>query len=133
MIDTYEEYLDAPRALTMEQMEALHREMTEEIGKDSEAEEIYEELIDKAVEYVQFRAEWKHMSREEKMDRDPSRTAKHDSLIVHFNMLARYLKIQGKAAAWRDALGDEKEDGYIRKRIGDFACYLVFIQAVNAR
>ena len=132
-METYEEYLKAPKALTIEQMHAVYCEVIEEIGGDTEAQEIYGELIDKAVEYAQIRAEWNHMSREQKMDRDPSRTAKHDSLIIHFNMLARYLKMQGKKAAWREQLGDEKEDGYNRKRIGDFACYLVFLQAINAR
>jgi len=48
-------------------------------------------------------------------------------------MLARYVKMQGKAAQWRDCLGDEKENPYNRKRIGDFACYLVFINSINAR
>lgn len=133
MIETYEGYLTTPKALTIEQMHALHQEILEEIKTDPDAEEIYEELIDKAVAYAQMRAEWNHMSREQKMDRDPLRTAKHDSLITHFNMLARYLQQQGKNAGWREQLGDEKEDGYNRKRIGDFGCYLVFINAVNAR
>ena len=49
------------------------------------------------------------------------------------NMLARYLRMQGKSASWRDTLGEESENPYYRKRIGDFACYLVFIGSLNAR
>lgn len=37
------------------------------------------------------------------------------------------------AASWRDALGDEKENKYGRKTIGDFACYLVFMNSICAR
>ena len=48
-------------------------------------------------------------------------------------MLARYLKQQGKVAAWRDALGYEEDDQYNRKAIGDFACYLAFVNGINAR
>jgi hypothetical protein len=61
------------------------------------------------------------------------RTSRHDRGIDGFNILARYLKKQRKSAAWREALGDEKEDPGCRKRIGDFACYLVFIESLNAR
>lgn len=36
-------------------------------------------------------------------------------------------------AGWRDVLGDEQENPSCRKRIGDFACYLVFVNALLAR
>lgn len=68
-----------------------------------------------------------------KMDRDSSRTFCHNSVITHFNMLARYLKMQGKPAKWRDQLGYEEDDKYFRKTIGDFGCYLVFINSLCAR
>lgn len=31
------------------------------------------------------------------------------------------------------ALGDENENSEYRKRIGDIACYLVFVESLNAR
>ena len=73
------------------------------------------------------------LERAEKAERDSGRTACHNSVIVKFNMLARYLKMQGKDAAWRDMLGYEEEDKLNRKTIGDFACYLVFINSINSR
>lgn len=130
---TYEEYQKQPRALTFEKMQELHQELLAEIANDSEAEEIYEEMMEKAEYYAIIRAKWMRMSREEKMEKDSLRTSAHDSVITHFNMLARYLRMQGKKAAWRDFLGDEKADPYVRKTIGDFACYLIFIDSVNAR
>lgn len=130
---TYEEYTPMEKSLTIEEMEKLHKEMITEIGNDEDALELYEELIIAANKYSAFRSMWCTWSREEKMDKDPSRTACHDSMIVKFNKLARYLRMQEKQAAWRDVLGDEGEHPCNRKRIGDFACYIVFVNSICAR
>ena len=131
--NTFEKYMEEPHSLSMEQMRDIHRELLEEIGKDLDAVELYEELIAVATRYAAIRAGWQQLSREEKMDRDPSRTSCHNSVITHFNMLARYLKMQGKQAEWRDLLGYEEGDKYFRKTIGDFGCYLVFVNSLCAR
>ena len=131
--NTFEKYMEEPHSLSMEQMRDIHRELLEEIEKDLDAVELYEELIAVATRYAAIRAGWQQLSREEKMDRDPSRTSCHNSVITHFNMLARYLKMQGKQAKWRDLLGYEEDDKYFRKTIGDFGCYLVFVNSLCAR
>lgn len=133
ILSAYEEYLPLPRSLAFEEMSRLHQEILTEIGNDEDALELYEELIIAANKYSVFRSNWSLWSIEEKISRDASRTACHDSLIVKFNQLARYLNMQGKAAAWRDALGYESDDRYNRKRLGDFACYLVFVNSIHAR
>ena len=127
---TFEQYLKEPYALDFHQMQRIHGELSKEIGEDPEAVELYEELIDAATRYAAVRAKWLRMSKEEKID---LRTSHHDSVITHLNMLARYLKMQGKKALWREQLGDVEENGYIRKGIGDFACYLVFVNSICAR
>ena len=133
MICKYEDYLKEPYILTLEQMQQIHNDMLTDLGNDPEALELYEELIAAATKYAAMRAKWLQLPRQEKMDTDSLRTSHHDSVITHFNMLARYLRMQGKKAAWRDALGDEKENKYGRKTIGDFACYLVFMNSICAR
>lgn len=133
MITTYEEYLGKNKSLTVEQMEQLHKEILAEIDGDSDAVELYDELIETATRYAAMRAEWLLMSKEKKMEVDSSRTSCHNSTIIKFNMLSRYLRMQGKPAVWRDTLGYEEEDKYYRKTVGDFACYLVFINSINAR
>lgn len=133
MISTYEDYLSLPMSLSVDEMASLHKDMALEIGNDPDSLELFEELIAAATRYMVFRSNWLLWSREEKMNNDPSRTSGHDSVIVKFNQLARYLKMQGKTAAWRDTLGYEEDDRYFRKRIGDFACYLVFVNSVLAR
>lgn len=133
MISTYENYLPMEKSLSLEDMVKLHNEMVLEIGSDSDALELYDELVETATRYASFRAQWLLFSREEKQDKDSSRSACHNSLIVKFNQLARFLKMQGKTAAWRDTLGFEEDDKYYRKRIGDFACYIVFINSISSR
>ena len=133
MVCTYEEYLKQPKAFTFEKMQMIHAEMLAEIGADVDAMELYDELMKVATRYAAIRANWLLFSREEKNEQDFGRTSCHNSVITHFDMLARYLKQQGKAAAWRNELGYEEDDSYNRKAIGDFACYLVFVNGVNAR
>ncbi|MBQ7371308.1 MAG: hypothetical protein IJW67_05415 [Blautia sp.] len=126
----FEDYLRENGALSSEEMDRLYEEMAGEIGQDEDALELYGQLLETAIRYANFRAKWCLMTREEKLDADGSRTSCHNSVITKINMLSRYLRMQGKSAAWRDVLGDESVN---RKRIGDFACYLVFVSAVNAR
>lgn len=133
VLDTYQSYLQCQKSISVEKMQELHQEIINEIGQDDDAREIYEELLKNAVRYLHFRSEWTKLSQQEKMDKDSSRTACHNSLIVKFNMLSRYLKLQGKEAAWRDELGYEENDPYNRKKIGDFGCYIAFVSALNAR
>ena len=132
-MSTFDQYLKEPYALDFHQMQRIHGELSKEIGEDPEAVELYEELIDAAPRNAAVRAKWLRMSKEEKIDTDSLRTSHHDSVITHLNMLARYLKMQGKKALWREQLGDVEENGYIRKGIGDFACYLVFVNSICAR
>ena len=133
MINSYKEYLTTVKALSIEQMQQIHERMIEEVSSDADAMELYDELIAVATRYAEMRAKWLLMEREEKMEKDSLRTSYHNSVILHFNMLARYLKSQGKDVVCRDMLGYEEEDGYNRKSIGDFACYLVFLNSINAR
>lgn len=133
MITSYERYLQEPKSLTVEKMRDIHEQILNAIADDVDAKEIYEEVIGAATKYASFRSEWFIWDRATRMERDDSRTSCHNALIVKFNMLARYLKAQGKTAEWRDELGYEEDDKYNRKAIGDFACYLVFVNSINAR
>lgn len=133
MILTYEDYLPAPGSLTLEEMLSLHREIKEDAGHDEDALDLYKDLLAAAVKYSESRSNWPLWDWGQKLAEDSVRTSRHDRVIDSFNILARYLKNQGKSAAWRDVLGDEKKDPGCRKRIGDFACFLVFIESLNAR
>ena len=133
MVCTYGEYLKQPKAITFEKMQMIHTEILAEIGADADALELYDELMKVATRYAAIRTNWLLFSREEKNEQDSGRTSCHNSVITHFNMLACYLKQQGKTAAWRDELGYEEDDPNNRKASGDFACYLAFVNGINAR
>lgn len=131
--NTFANYLKEPYALGFDEMQLLHDDLLDEIGNDPDAIELYEDLIDVATRYAAIRAGWQRLSREEKMDTDSSRTSCHNSVIIHFNMLARYLRMQGKKASWREQLGDDEQNRYYRKTMGDFGCYIVFVNSICAR
>lgn len=131
--NTFANYLKEPYALGFDEMQLLHDDLLDEIGNDPDAIELYEDLIDVATRYAAIRAGWQRLSREEKMDTDSSRTSCHNSVIIHFNMLARYLRMQGKKASWREQLGDDEQNRYCRKTLGDFGCYIVFVNSICAR
>jgi len=132
-IATYEDYLNEKSSLTLEEMQEIHNLMAEAAYIDEDAQELYNDLLNAAIKYADIRANWQLLSREEKQEKDASRTACHDAVIVNLNAFCRYLNLQGKETVWRDTLGDEEADPYNRKRIGDFACYLTFISGLFAR
>ena len=109
MLTNYAEYLESQKSLPIQTMQSIHSQMISEMGTDAEALELYDELMEKAVKYASYRAKWFVWDREERMEQDSSRSSCHNALIINFNMLARYLKMQGKTAAWRDELGYEEE------------------------
>ena len=79
---SYEEYLSSEKALTITQMEDIHKDILQSIQNDLDASELYEDFVSASVKYAEIRAEWSLMSREQKMDKDPLRTALHNSVII---------------------------------------------------
>ena len=133
MNNTFDEYVKEPNTLSFEQMQQIHSKMMDSIGTDPDVRELYEVVLSKAITYANMRAQWELMDREEKMEQDFLRTSRHDSLITNLNMLSRFLKSQGKDISWRDELGYTEGATSLRKTIGDFACYLVFVNAICNR
>ena len=133
MIFTYDEYESQPKALKFMEFQRIHFMMQQEIGEEEEAIELYNMLIETATDYARMRSQWSVNDREWRMRNDEFRTRIHDSLIIHFNMLCRYLQSIGKKAEWRKELGDEEKDPDNRKSIGDFGCYLTFVHGLSAR
>ena len=131
MADRYEEYLKRIDTLTIEQASEIYRTIIESLDLDeNDDREILQAYLMAAAKYANVRACWNILSREEKMDTDANRTACHNKVILHLNILARYLASKGKDVSWRDELGD---DSLHRKKMGDFACYVACIEGLNAR
>lgn len=107
MIETFSNYLEAEKCLSLQDMENIHQCIRSEVGNDPNALELYHEIEEAAVRYSYFRANWPRWGREEKMEKDASRTLSHDMLIIKLGQMARYLRRQGKTAAWREQLGSQ--------------------------
>ena len=132
MIYTYENYRGLDRWISIEDCQRIHLEIEEEMGDDPEAAELYDELIETCIDYSGMRSSWTIHDADWRNAHDSTRTIYHDSVITAMNVLARFLRMNGKTAAWRDFLGNN-EKGPDRKRVGDFACYLVYIHGINGR
>lgn len=133
MIGTYEDYISMPMAMPVTKMTSIHRQIVEEIDCFPDAIELYNELIESAIKYAVIRAKWAIMDREQKIENDSYRTSLHNAFILQINILARFLRKSGRPALWRNELGNEEEDRIFRKVIGDFACYLAFVNGICSR
>ena len=74
-----------------------------------------------------IRATWFNLNFGERAAADADRTRKHDLFIKAKDKLAEYMYENKMNIDWDDELGAQ------RKRIGDFACYMVFLIAVSER
>lgn len=124
----YKSYLNERNSISFEESEEIYERILAEINfKNSDAKELYDDLINHVLQYAGIRSKWLTFTREERMDKDQGRTMKHNLVISSFNVLSRYLEKIGKDISWHSQLGNE------RKRIGDFACYIAFIYGLNGR
>lgn len=112
--------------LTYTEALEIYNEMYSHIDwTDEDIVYLYDSLIEKAIRYAHIRAGWNALSREEKLEKDESRTAAHDSFISSINIISR---TEGEIGSqWREKLGND------RKRVGDFACYISLFLSLEAR
>ena len=94
---------------------------------DKEFQEEWKTFVLLCVEYDSARGKWLTLSREEKLANDESRTVTHNKVIYQLKILKGLASEQGNDVAWFEQFNDD------RKRIGDFACYVAYIYALNAR
>lgn len=90
-------------------------------------ERLYEMLLENAVRYAGIRAEWSVSDTNTRTLRDPERTRAHDLFIGVCNTLSQEFIKSNLSIEWREALGSD------RRVIGDFACYIALILALEAR
>lgn len=110
-----------------EKNEKYYNEIVDNCHKNDEVFEMWQDLLDKAIEYTSIRAKWSLMSREEKIEKDAYRTACHDSFINGLKIYVRYLRQIGIELSSNGLIEQD------RKAIGDFANYIVFREAIKNR
>ena len=131
---TYEEYLDSSKVdtLTIEEAMDIYSGMVKSMRVSTldagDKTEFWEDFVNSAIKYTSKRCKWEIMSREARIEEDDGRTKAHDALISATDILARNLGGKhGADVSWRTSLGDE------RKRIGDFACFVVYMLGISNR
>ena len=124
----YEDFLKKQKVLSFYEANHIYElilSVKEE--KDFKLSKLLEELINHAVEYAEIRSRWLLISNREIMGMNATRSQYHDLFIASVNKVSGYMSESGYGKDWGGLLGED------RKRIGDFACYISYIQGVNAR
>lgn len=105
-----------------------------EVGRSLSEEEasLLTELKRSALAYAHARGTWLLASATERADFEDSRSRNHDRFIDSCNALSRACGRSGLSQEWRAIWGDART-GEPRRRIGDFACYLAYQLALQAR
>lgn len=129
-MDVEEKPMFLPKeALSYEEATQIYSDIVNGLNKCTQ--DYKDELIDdmklRAIKYANRRASWECMSIEEKRNDDAGRTTCHNAFIDQMNIIKRMLDKDGIDTSWHDRLGTD------RKRIGDFACFMAYIFAVNNR
>lgn len=143
MKKTYSEYTNNPDYLTIETMNEIYETILKESNLENEDfMDIWLDIIKNSIEYTSIRAQWGSLNLEEKHSLDEKRSRIHDSILIGFLTLERLFLInEWDSLAWSKLLflqdfipnRTRKDINQNRKRIGDFANYLVFIHAINNR
>lgn len=125
---SYETYLEENGAMDFEEMNKIYHMIIDQVPQnDAKFDELFKKLTEQAVLYTAHRARWMSMNTQEHLAIDEERSRVHNLFISYKKSLAQYMYDIKLNIAWEDKLGDD------RKRIGDFACFLVFIRSINAR
>lgn len=83
-------------------------------------DDFYIEFLKSAVSYAETRTEWNFIELSERMERDRSRSIKHDSYMSSLGAVCRNLGIEGIDKIMPD-----------RKAKGDFACYIALFLSLE--
>lgn len=106
--------------------ESKAKAIYEEI-KETSLNGLFEDLVKAAINYSLYRIQWRTWTLEQQKEKDPARTAAHNVFIDACNILSRNMAKNDESNEWRAELTDD------RRVIGDFACYIANICAIEAR
>lgn len=123
-------YLKRPDALSLDQALAIYNEIPHEQAKDDDDfNELWQAMLDAALAYVPIRVKWNDQTNAARAAVDATRTRNHNAFIATLKALNRFTK-GNYGRDWLPMLGDPARD---RKRIGDFAGYVVLFGVLQAR
>ncbi|MBR3289031.1 MAG: hypothetical protein IKI71_04640 [Lachnospiraceae bacterium] len=113
--------------MSVELFEKYYNELNKHKEIDEDAKSLWNSLIEAAIEYTNIRAKWSLMANEERSNNDSLRTKLHNSFINRLNIYMRYVGEQGINLLSNELASQD------RKKVGDFANFVVFKVAVENR
>ena len=110
--------------LQYETAKKLYEEIKAKATSDKRSgfDDFYNGFLKSAASYAETRTEWNFMELSERMERDKSRSIKHDAYMSGLGAVCRNLGIEGIDEIMPD-----------RKTKGDFACYIALFLALEQR
>lgn len=125
---TYQDFLSERDALSFDTCQAYYESFLVALDwSDEEQLAYWRDFVGASVAYAQARGEWLLFSREEKQAKDEARTIRHNKVLFTLKLFIAYSQEKGRIFPWYDAIKDK------RKQVGDLACYVAYVYAVNAR
>lgn len=125
---SYQNFLKEKDSLSFEVCTNYFQDLIIAVNQTDEDSLLYwNDFISASVDYSQARGEWLLLSREEKHAKDDMRTTKHNKVIYTLKIYIAYSKQRGNVFPWFEEIKDN------RKQLGDLACYVSYVYAINAR
>lgn len=125
---SYDDFKNEKGIVSFSEAEQIYSSLLNSSNQlDKEFQEEWTTFVLLCIEYVSTRGKWLTLSREEKLANDEARTVIHNKVIYQLKILKGLANEQCNDVTWFDKFNDD------RKRIGDFACYVAYIYALNAR
>lgn len=126
--ETYEEFLKMQGALSFEEANRIYGMIIANAPEhDREFDAKFQTMLERAEKYAAYRAVWLGKNLQERLEMDEERSRAHDLFIKAKDTLSAYMYERKLGNDWDDCLGEE------RKRIGDFACYIIYLRSILAR
>lgn len=142
MVHTYQSYLDASPhdRITFEQCGRVLDKIIAAMDLDDPVySETWEDFIGVAITYTKIRADFSLMSITEITEQSAKRTSAHNAVIDSLTAVVRLMARDGHDTKWANEFNIDLTDAnraktkFNRRKIGDFANYLVYINALSTR
>ena len=127
-IRTTNDFHQVSGSLSAETCERAYEMLLEpEYSQDETYMHMLNAFVESCIRYASYRISWNLYSYAQKTEIDPERTRHHNQVIADAKSLYNYMENTGMNSFWFDRISEN------RKTIGDFACYVAYVQGVNAR
>lgn len=110
----------------------IYNQMMTDLPDEEDAKAVLADFYACVRDYATMRGEWQTLHIESKIMQDRTRTIHHDSVIIHINMIKKYLEQKGRDISYFNLIKHENRM-IERKLAGDFACIVFCLMGIESR